>query len=162
MNTLFNIIDKTLVNKGYAFERKDMNRPWGGFWVIDKNHSQKFIDEYFPNLKQDDLQKEVMISPKILAVSPNSRLSWQYHHRRSEIWQVVSGEVGVIISDSDNETLMKVYKSGELIYINQGERHRLVGLNEAGIVAEIWVHEDGNNPSDEDDIVRLQDDFERK
>ena len=162
MNTLFNIIDQELVGKGYAFERKDMNRPWGGFWVIDNNHSQQFINEYFPNLRQDDLQKGAMISPKILAVSPNSRLSWQYHHRRSEIWQVVSGEVGVIISDSDDETTMKVYQSGELIYINQGERHRLIGLNEAGIVAEIWVHKDCNNPSDEDDIVRLQDDFERE
>ncbi|MFK7951767.1 MAG: phosphoheptose isomerase [Ekhidna sp.] len=161
MNRLFKIVNETLVNKGYQFERKDMNRPWGGFWVIDNNHSQQFVEEYFPNLREDDLQKEAMISPKILAVSPNSRLSWQYHHRRSEIWQVVSGEVGVIISDSNEETTMKVYQSGELIYINQGERHRLVGLKKAGIVAEIWVHEDVNNPSDEDDIVRLQDDFER-
>lgn len=162
MNNLFTIIDKALVNKGYDFERKDMNRPWGGFWVIDNDHSQQFVEEYFPNLEENDLQKEVMISPKVLAVLPNSRLSWQYHHRRSEIWQVVSGEVGVVISNSDVETPMKVYRSGELIYINQGERHRLIGLKEAGIVAEIWVHKDCNNPSDEDDIVRLQDDFARR
>jgi hypothetical protein len=28
-----------------------------------------------------------------------------------------------------------------------------------GIVAEIWQHTDLNQPSDEEDIVRLQDDF---
>jgi len=42
-------------------------------------------------------------------VKPASRLSWQYHNRRAEIWQ----------------------------------------------------HTDKNNPSDEDDIIRVQDDFGR-
>jgi mannose-6-phosphate isomerase len=50
---------------------------------------------------------------------------------------------------------------GETITLKQGERHRLIGLDDWGIVAEIWVHTDVNNPSNEDDIVRLQDDFGR-
>ena len=45
--------------------------------------------------------------------------------------------------------------------MSQGERHRLVGLKEWGIIAEIWIHTDANHPSDENDIVRLQDDFKR-
>jgi hypothetical protein len=49
----------------------------------------------------------------------------------------------------------------EIITLQQGERHRLIGLDSWGIVAEIWKHTDYNNPSDEDDIVRLQDDFGR-
>ncbi|MCU0327251.1 MAG: phosphoheptose isomerase, partial [Spirosomaceae bacterium] len=40
-------------------------------------------------------------------------------------------------------------------------RHRLVGVNEWGIIAEIWQHTDPKNPSDENDIVRVQDDFGR-
>ena len=50
---------------------------------------------------------------------------------------------------------------GDIIQLKQGERHRLIGLNGWGIVAEIWRHTDAENPSDEDDIVRVQDDFGR-
>lgn len=45
--------------------------------------------------------------------------------------------------------------------LGQNERHRLVGLNDWGMVAEIWQHIDANNPSDENDIIRVQDDFGR-
>jgi mannose-6-phosphate isomerase len=45
--------------------------------------------------------------------------------------------------------------------MDKGERHRLIGLDSWRIVAEIWQHTDLENPSDEDDIVRLQDDFGR-
>ena len=41
------------------------------------------------------------------------------------------------------------------------ERHRLVGLDKIGVVAEIWIHTDLNNPSDENDIVRISDDYKR-
>jgi hypothetical protein len=45
--------------------------------------------------------------------------------------------------------------------LKQGERHRLIGLDGWGIVAEIWQHTNAQQPSDEDDIVRVQDDFGR-
>jgi mannose-6-phosphate isomerase len=45
--------------------------------------------------------------------------------------------------------------------LKQGERHRLVGLEDWGVIAEIWQHTDASNPSDESDIVRVQDDFGR-
>ena len=38
---------------------------------------------------------------------------------------------------------------------------RLIGLEEWGMVAEIWQHTDDAHPSAEDDIVRVQDDFGR-
>ena len=38
--------------------------------------------------------------------------------------------------------------------------HVVIGLKDYGIVAEIWQHTD-SLPSDEDDIVRVQDDFKR-
>ena len=47
------------------------------------------------------------------------------------------------------------------VKLKQGERHRLIGMNGWGVVAEIWQHTDPASPSDEDDIVRLQDDFGR-
>ena len=58
----------------------------------------------------------------------------------------------------------KIYKKddkGDKIEIAQGERHRIIGTDEYAVVAEIWIHTDKDNPSDEDDIVRIQDDFNR-
>ncbi len=94
-------------------------------------------------------------------VSPNKRLSWQYHHRRSEVWKLIEGEAGVVRSLTDEPTELQKMIVGEKVVLAQGERHRLVGLDEVGIIAEIWQHIDPTNPSDEDDIVRLQDDFGR-
>jgi len=65
-------------------------------------------------------------------------------------------------SDTDEQTEVDKYQKGDVIVLDKGERHRLVGLDDWGIVAEIWQHTDPNHPSDEDDIVRLQDDFGRK
>ena len=56
---------------------------------------------------------------------------------------------------------VKTLESGSFIQMDTGERHRLIGLDSWGVVAEIWLHTDAANPSDEDDIVRLQDDFGR-
>jgi hypothetical protein len=55
---------------------------------------------------------------------------------------------------------MQTYRSGAQIKLNQGVRHRLVGLDDYGVVAEIWQHTDAV-PSDEEDIIRVQDDFGR-
>lgn len=158
---LFFQVKDNLESQKYTFERVDFDRPWGGFIVLNERHKKQFIDQYFDGQLSYTVDISMKLSPKMLIVAPQKRLSWQYHHRRSEIWQVVSGPVGVIKSDTDQEAEMKVYQSGDRIELAKGERHRLIGLDTYGIVAEIWVHEDVNNPSDEDDIVRLQDDFGR-
>jgi hypothetical protein len=56
---------------------------------------------------------------------------------------------------------LEIHETGSQILLEKNERHRLVGLNDWGIVAEIWQHTDENNPSDENDIIRVQDDFGR-
>jgi hypothetical protein len=56
---------------------------------------------------------------------------------------------------------MKIFNEGDQIILQQGERHRLIGLDDYSIVAEIWQHTDNNNLSDEEDIIRVQDDFGR-
>ena len=120
-----------------------------------------FSDLYFDGLDVQPLHIGGKLSPKILIVKPESRLSWQYHNRRAEIWQIFQGSAGIVRSDNDTETEMKVYDEGDQIVLKQGERHRLIGLDNHCVVAEIWQHTDKNNPSDEDDIIRVQDDFGR-
>lgn len=146
---------------GFSIENIDQNRPWGGFFVIEENQAQNFANDFFEGLDIKDLKISGKLSPKILIVAPNKRLSWQYHHRRAEIWRVIRGEVGVATSINDEEHEVKILKEGDYIRLAQGERHRLIGLNEYGVVAEIWQHTDSTSPSDEDDIVRVQDDFGR-
>ena len=96
-----------------------------------------------------------------MVVGPEKRLSWQYHNRRAEIWKLIGGVAGVVISDTDEETEVQKLEIGQVINLKCGERHRLVGTDGWGVVAEIWQHTDNENPSDENDIVRVQDDFGR-
>lgn len=150
-----------LTEEGFLISSFDFNRPWGGFFVLDENQSDLFIETYFPTYKKEELMLGNKLSPKILVVEPNKRLSWQYHSRRAEIWRVVEGEVGVVMSDTDEENDLNLFEPGEIIVLAQGQRHRLVGLSDWGVIAEIWQHTDPQLPSDESDIVRLQDDFGR-
>lgn len=140
---------------------KDFSRPWGGFFVIDEDQAQQFAELFFPGIELSSLRISGKLSPKILVVEPGKRLSWQYHNRRAEIWRSLSNNVGVITSSTDEEDEVKTLKSGDEIRLAQGERHRLVGLSSWGVLAEIWQHTDENQPSDEDDIIRVQDDFGR-
>lgn len=146
---------------GFRIQTLDFSRPWGGFFVLDESQADLFIETYFPTYKKEDLMLGNKLSPKILVVEPGKRLSWQYHHRRAEIWRVVEGEVGVVMSDTDEEKEINTFEAGDIIVLSTGQRHRLVGLKDWGVIAEIWQHTDTENPSDEDDIVRLQDDFGR-
>lgn len=158
---LFAQIADTLHQQGLRVVRQDQSRPWGGFFVLDETQAQYFADLYFDGLAVDSLRIGGQLSPKVLLVAPHQRLSWQYHHRRAEVWQVVQGPVGVATSNTDIESVVKRYAPGERIILRQGERHRLVGLDGWGVVAEIWQHTHESHPSDEDDIVRVQDDFGR-
>ncbi|MBB3837296.1 mannose-6-phosphate isomerase-like protein (cupin superfamily) [Runella defluvii] len=150
-----------LAEQGFSIVKQDQTRPWGGFFVINEDQTPQFAATYFPTVELSSIQITQKLSPKILLVAPEKRLSWQYHHRRAEIWRVVSGTVGVVKSDTDEETEVQSYQPGDLITLRQGERHRLVGLSEWGVLAEIWQHTNPEHPSDEDDIVRVQDDFGR-
>ncbi|MEX0636093.1 MAG: hypothetical protein WD135_04935 [Ferruginibacter sp.] len=140
----------------------DNSRPWGGFFVVEEDDADKFIEQFFPHLNKEVLSISGKLSPKILLVEPGKKLSWQYHHRRAEIWKLIAGRAGVIKSEDDHEKEVILLEPGDLVELQQGERHRLIGLDQWGIIAEIWRHTDAENPSDEDDIIRLQDDFGRK
>ena len=158
---LFDKTEEKIKSQGFTIVEQDRERPWGGFFVIDETQAQQFADTYFDNMPVDELKISGKLSPKILMVAPQKRLSWQYHHRRAEIWKVIVGPVGVIKSDTDEQGPLDTHEDGELIRLKQGERHRLVGLDNWGILAEIWQHTDAEHPSDEEDIVRVQDDFGR-
>jgi mannose-6-phosphate isomerase-like protein (cupin superfamily) len=161
LNSIYNSIKEELESKTLTISNLNLNKPWGGFVVIDEHQTRDFAIAYFENMYVSSRKISDKLSPKILIVAPHKRLSWQFHHRRAEIWRVIKGNVGVITSDNDIEGPLKKLVEGEFITLKQGERHRLVGLDDWAVIAEIWQHTDPNNPSDEEDIVRVQDDFGR-
>ena len=158
----FEKVAALLHQSNFSIVDKDDTRPWGGFYVIDEAQAARFAQHYFAEEHLDNLKITSKLSPKILIVGPHQRLSWQYHHRRAEIWKCIGGTVAVMTSNTDEEGIRHTLKVGDIIRLKQGERHRLIGLDDWGVVAEIWQHTDESNPSDEDDIVRLQDDYSRK
>jgi len=154
-------VQKEIESFGFSVVAHDFERPWGGFLVIEETQAQAFSNQFFEGLDVNSLKIGGKLSPKILMVQPKARLSWQYHNRRAEIWQVYKGSAGIIRSNTDVENPMEIYSEGAQIVLAQGERHRLIGLDDFCVVAEIWQHTDQNHPSDEADIIRVQDDFGR-
>lgn len=88
---------------------------------------------------------------KLIYVNPNSRLSLQYHSKRREFWKVVKGSAEIEI---DGKTF--ILKDGQSTEIPQGAKHRIRGLEEECVLLEISYGE-----FEEDDIVRIEDDYKR-
>lgn len=158
---VFDAVREYIGNQGFRISGYDDNRPWGGFFYVDESQAEQFVRTYFDHLTIEDFKGFPKLSPKILVVAPGQRLSWQYHYRRAEIWKLIGGSAAIVVSDTDELNPQRDMKLGEVVTLKQGERHRLVGTESWGIIAEIWKHTDPKNPSDEDDIVRVQDDFGR-
>jgi mannose-6-phosphate isomerase len=165
MHTKSHVFEKTaamLQQLNFTVVQQDLSRPWGGFYVIDETEAAAFAAHFFPDEDFEALKISEKLSPKILMVAPGKRLSWQYHHRRAEIWRCIDGTAAVATSFTDEEEQQETLHTGSKIILPQGRRHRLIGLDGWGVIAEIWQHTNAANPSDEADIVRLQDDFGRQ
>ena len=154
-------IENEISDLGFEIISKDFERPWGGFLVINENQAQEFANKFFNGINVDKLKIGGRLSPKILIVKPHSKLSWQYHHRREEIWKVYKGKVGISRSMNDIQSPKIILNEKDQIKFKQGERHRLIGLDDYAVISEIWQHTDSENPSNEDDIVRISDDYGR-
>jgi mannose-6-phosphate isomerase-like protein (cupin superfamily) len=159
---VFHEVGQFIENHGLNIVQKDFDRPWGGFFVLEESQIQKFRDLFFADVELTEQQYTQKLSPKFLIVAPGQRLSWQYHFRRAELWKLIAGESGIARSASDEQGEVLQMVLGQTVSLQKGERHRLIGLENWGVVAEIWMHSDPENPSDEADIVRLQDDYSRK
>ena len=157
----FSKIENEILGKGFKIISKDFERPWGGFLVIDESQAEDFANIFFDGVNLETLKIGGKLSPKILIVSPNSKLSWQYHDRRAEIWRVFKGKVGISRSFDNIEKPVKILNEKDQIKLKKGERHRLIGLDDYAVISEIWQHTDPDHLSDENDIVRISDDYGR-
>ncbi|PAF53598.1 mannose-1-phosphate guanylyltransferase/mannose-6-phosphate isomerase [Helicobacter sp. 13S00482-2] len=107
-------------------------RPWGNYSVL--------LESSYYKIKQ-------------IVVKPKCRLSLQKHFHRNEHWIVVSGSANV--RSGDKEIFLK---ANESTYIPMGQLHRLENRGKIDLVViEVQVGE----YLGEDDILRVEDDFQR-
>jgi mannose-6-phosphate isomerase-like protein (cupin superfamily) len=90
---------------------------------------------------------------KFLSVNPMSRLSYQSHQHRSEHWFIVCGMALVTIEDEKS-----ILYPGDSIDIPQGIKHRIEALHQPVEFIEVQT----GTYFGEDDIVRYEDDYDRK
>lgn len=157
-------IARFLAEYGYDISLFDYDKPWGGYTQLANEDADRFLGDFFPGLSPEEARlgnPRAELSPKILAVAPGERLSWQYHDRRAERWMYLTAG-GYFRSVTDEQGEMHQAQPGEVVQFARAERHRLVGaLGHYTFVAEIWQHTDPQNLSNEADIVRLADDYKR-
>lgn len=90
-------------------------------------------------------------SVKILTVNSGKRFSLQYHKRRKEFWKLLDNRAKITIG---NKT--KIVGKGFVAEIKPKMKHRIEALEKDVRVLEISFGE-----FDEDDIIRIEDDFGR-
>ena len=156
---LIQLVEKQIHELGFIVKEKNDTRPWGVYFTFQINSLPAFINEFYHHLDIDTTT--TALSPKLLIIDPGHRLSWQYHNRRVNIWKVIAGEVAIPMNWTDREMPGLHYYPGEVVTIPSGMRHRLTALDTWAIIAEIWQHTDPHNLSNEEDIIRLSDDYGR-
>ncbi len=109
------------------------NRPWGCYEILKEEKNCKV---------------------KKITVKPGGRLSYQYHHKRSEVWTVVSGIATITLDDE-----ISLHTYGETILIPQGTKHRVENRGTNDLV---FIEVQHGTYFGEDDIVRIEDDYNRK
>ncbi|WP_334090022.1 mannose-1-phosphate guanylyltransferase/mannose-6-phosphate isomerase [Helicobacter typhlonius] len=109
-----------------------VHRPWGSYGVLLESQNYKI--------------KQIIVKPK-------GRLSLQKHYHRNEHWIVVSGSGLVTIGEKEF-----FLKANESTYIPMGEVHR---LENPGTLPLVLIEVQMGEYLGEDDIVRLNDDYQR-
>lgn len=108
-------------------------RPWGRYEVL---------------LDKED------VKVKIITVKPGQRLSYQYHEKRKEHWTIVSGVATVTLNDRVTR-----YLDGQVVEIPLKAKHRVE--NESKDEDLVFIEVQTGTYFGEDDIVRIEDDYDR-
>ena len=121
----------------------------------------KYLETYHTNKKNyrpwgyyEVILKEMHTQVKKLIVYPKKRLSLQYHNHRSEHWVITKGNGQAHIGKD-----IKDVKKDDQVYIDIGQIHRI--YNTGDVNMEIIETQIGDY-LEEDDIVRIEDDYGRK
>jgi len=113
-------------------------KPWGWYETINEGH------EYLV---------------KIIFVAPNQQFSLQYHKHREELWSVLEGSGTAIVETPSELKINSVAVTiGSTVTIPKLSIHRM----KAGPQGVKFLEIQRGHILSEDDIVRLEDDYDRK
>ena len=107
-------------------------KPWGSFINI--------LDEKYTKVKQ-------------IVIKPGESPSYQYHHKRSEIWVIVQGTAEVRLND-----VIMIHGVGDIIKIPTEAKHQPKNVGEDDL---FFIEIQLGEYFGEDDIVRLEDKYGR-
>ena len=108
------------------------NRPWGAFHILAEDENYKI---------------------KKIIVNPGKRMSYQFHNKRSECWIIIQGTAKINLNDK-----IELFKKGDIIEIPIKAKHRVENINDSDL---IFIEVQTGEYFGEDDIVRIEDDFNR-
>ena len=113
-------------------ELEKSERPWGRYEVLQESEHHKV---------------------KCIWVNPGKRLSYQRHQKRAEHWFIVQGTALVTIDGKE-----RTVGPGETVEFGIGVLHRLANIGQDEV---IFVEVQTGSYFGEDDIERIEDDFNR-
>jgi mannose-6-phosphate isomerase-like protein (cupin superfamily) len=106
-------------------------RPWGSFTRFTNNEPS---------------------TVKLLYINKGEEFSLQYHTHRKEFWKIIEGSPEIIVGDMVTHNPAQ----GDEFVIEPGTKHRISAPKDNVVVLEISTGE-----FDEEDIVRLEDKYNR-
>lgn len=107
-------------------------RPWGEF--------ENLLDADYCKVKE-------------ITISPGQAPSYQYHHKREEVWIIIKGNGQLKLDD-----LESFVEPGSIIKVPTKARHRIRNIGTEDLV---FIEVQMGDYFGEDDIVRLEDDYGR-
>lgn len=125
--------------------------------ALNKDHSaltKDHVFEYRPWGYFEILKDTENFKSKVIRVNPHSQISYQSHARREEHWTITKGSGEVVLDDK-----VIAVKAGSHIHIPLGAKHRIRNNTEQMLE---FVEVQLGSYFGEDDIVRYQDDYQRK
>jgi len=135
-NPMYELVDKEdwVITglPGFSGDDKHEKRPWGSFTVL--------LDE-----------KDVKV--KKIVVKPNGKLSLQLHKHRKELWKIVSGS-GRVQKGSEVFDV----STGDTVVIDKYDVHRV----QCDGLIDLVIIEIQTGICKEDDIIRIEDEYNRK
>ena len=123
--------EQVITMGSFSGDKKKETRPWGSFEVL--------VDERGYKVKK-------------IIVNKAGKLSLQLHTKRNEYWHILSGHGEMQLGNT-----VWVVQSGDTVEIEKLEAHRISNVSETPLV----ILEIQRGVCEEDDIIRIEDDYGR-
>ena len=120
-------------NRVEATEHTKTHRPWGFYKIIDEGKNYK---------------------SKQIVVYPGQKISLQYHNKRAEHWIIVEGVAKITIG-----TDIRILEANQSVYVPKTVKHRIENIGESDLR---FIEVQTGAYLEEDDIVRISDDYKRE